>query len=125
MLPILGCKIISKLTYRCGFSDVALEWAGETEEGGVDGWKFVGSPMTFDNGSIYPETECYCSGDCVPYGARNVSACKFGAPAFVSFPHFYLAHESYKASITGMCPNETHQFVLKMEPVSVEILYLI
>lgn len=47
----------------------------------------------------------------------NASACKFDAPAFVSFPHFYLADKNYISKIDGMRPDkEKHEFYVSMEP---------
>lgn len=42
---------------------------------------------------------------------------RFGAPAFISYPHFYLADSSYREGIEGMHPNKTlHQFSISLEP---------
>lgn len=99
---------------------MALEWSSEVDVHGVSGWKYVGSPYTFDDGSRYPENACFCSGECVPAGLRNISACKFGAPAFVSFPHFYLVNESVSERVVGMKPNRSiHEFNLRVEPVRI------
>lgn len=50
-------------------------------------------------------------------GVFNASKCKFDTPAFVSFPHFYLADKSYTDVIDGMNPNkEDHEFSIAMEP---------
>lgn len=104
---------------------MTLEFKEETTVNDVPGWEFIGSPLAFDDGGLYPEMACFCTGDCVPAGVRNVSVCKFGAPAFVSFPHFYLADESYAARIDGMKPNQSiHEFTLKLEPVSTINVYL-
>ena len=65
---------------------------------------------------------CYCSADLsecpdlLP-GVFNASSCKFGAPAMVSFPHFYLADPSYRDKISGMNPDRNkHEFSIAMEP---------
>lgn len=42
---------------------------------------------------------------------------RFGAPAFISFPHFYLADPSYREPIEGMHPNRSeHEFLISLEP---------
>lgn len=42
---------------------------------------------------------------------------RFGAPAFISFPHFYLADPSYREPIEGMHPNKSkHEFFVSLEP---------
>lgn len=74
----------------------------------------------FDNGTNVEANKCRCEGvECQPSGTLNVSSCKYGAPAFVSLPHFYLADESYRQNITGMKLNkEDHQFSLILESVN-------
>ena len=87
----------------------------------------------FDNGTKYPEKRCFCSKsqlsgttdisksveECVPSGVRSISQCRFGAPAFVSFPHFYKADPSYLLNISGLNPSQNlHEFYIAVEPVS-------
>lgn len=88
----------------------------------LNGYKFVGDDSVFDNGSKYKEAWCYCTSaldKCpdLPSGVLNVSDCKFGAPAFVSYPHFYLADPVYLDKIDGLSPNRTeHEFSITLEP---------
>lgn len=87
---------------------------------GLNGDQYVSTKDMLDNGTNVPSMACYCKNvDCVPSGAFNVSRCKFGAPAFISLPHFYLADKSYRTAINGMHPRkEDHQFSMVVEPVS-------
>lgn len=75
----------------------------------------------FDNGENVLSRRCYCpNGNCGPSGALNISSCRYGAPAFVSMPHFYLADASYRDAITGMSPDkEKHQISMTIEPVCI------
>ncbi|XP_052899490.1 protein croquemort-like [Anopheles moucheti] len=104
-------------------SSVTLQYAEEMERYGIDGLRWVGNDRVFDNGVHYEETECQCTAEDVnscpvlDNGSMDVSRCKFGAPATVSYPHFYLANESYLAGVTGMNPNEKeHRFEMELEP---------
>jgi hypothetical protein len=55
----------------------------------------------------------------MPSGVRSISKCRFGAPAFVSFPHFYEADPSYLQNINGLSPEQDlHEFYVAVEPVS-------
>lgn len=46
-----------------------------------------------------------------------MSDCRFGAPVFASFPHFYLADEKYVDAMTGLKPEQSkHEFSLSLEP---------
>lgn len=98
-----------------------LQYEGETDKFDVHVQRYVADESVLDNGVKYPEAACYCTGeagtcpDLAP-GAMNVSSCKFGAPAFLSFPHFYLGDESYRSHIDGMTPNAAeHQFYMLIQ----------
>lgn len=98
---------------------ILMEFENETDVHGVNVFKYSGGDKTVDNGTLYPENECYCSGDCVPSGLFNVSSCRFGTPVFMSFPHFYKADPFYHNQVEGMKPDkDKHQFSISFEPVS-------
>lgn len=100
-------------------STISLKYVEPTSVEGLSGYKYIGDSSVFDNGTVYPEKKCFCTGECVPSGARNISSCRFGAPVFVSYPHFYLGDKSYLNAVTGMKPNKTeHEFILKVDPVT-------
>lgn len=84
---------------------------------GLTGVRYISDDTIFDNGTKVPSRRCYCDGDCIPSGALNISSCKWGAPAFLSLPHFYLADPSYIENIDGMKPNkEKHELSIAIEP---------
>lgn len=89
---------------------------------GVTGSRWVGDYRTFDNGQAYPPNSCYCTGEpskCPDLlkGVHNMSDCRFGAPIFASFPHFYLGDEAYVDALTGLKPDQSkHEFSLSLEP---------
>ncbi|XP_052122947.1 protein peste-like isoform X1 [Frankliniella occidentalis] len=96
---------------------VSLDYAGAMREAGVDGLRFEGGPLMLDNGALDAANECFCDGECVAGGVANVSACRYGAPAFVSFPHFHLADPAYRAAVRGMRPSaDRHSFFIALEP---------
>lgn len=89
---------------------------------GVDGAKWIGDERVFDNGENYPPNQCFCTGaesecpDLAP-GVYNISDCRFGAPAFISYPHFYLADPSYALAVDGLnASQEKHEFSISLEP---------
>ncbi|XP_072385233.1 protein croquemort isoform X2 [Diabrotica undecimpunctata] len=100
-------------------SSIELDWNGDYTLHGMKGHKFVGNDKTFDNGTKYPQMGCF-KGKGVTHqlsGVRNVSLCKYGAPAFVSFPHFYEADPAFLADVDGLKPNkEKHEMFLALEP---------
>ncbi|KAJ1519319.1 hypothetical protein ONE63_004618 [Megalurothrips usitatus] len=96
---------------------VSLDFAGRMQEAGVDGLRFEGGPLMLDNGQLDADNACFCDGQCVAGGVANVSACRYGAPAFVSFPHFHLADPAYRAAVGGMRPSaDSHAFYIALEP---------
>lgn len=94
----------------------------EVERHGVTGFKWIGDDRVFDNGENYPPNTCFCTGpesDCpdLKSGVYNVSDCRFGAPAFISYPHFYLGDPSYVDAFDGLNPSqEKHEFSMALEP---------
>ncbi|GBO98650.1 Protein croquemort [Eumeta japonica] len=86
---------------------------------GIDGVRYATNLSTFDNGHHYPSMACYCNGDyegdCLPPGALNVSLCRFGAPAFVSQPHFFNADPIYVQKVDGLDPKPEHRFSVGLE----------
>ncbi|XP_020281410.1 protein croquemort-like [Pseudomyrmex gracilis] len=62
---------------------------------------------------------CYCNGECTPSGLINVTACRFGAPVFISLPHFYKTDPSVLETVVGLNPNEReHSFSITLEPTT-------
>lgn len=101
---------------------IELKYVDNFSKLGINGYKWVADDSVFDNGNKYPESSCYCNA--VPQscpdlasGVFNASACKWSSPAFISFPHFYLADDIYSRDIEGMNPNKTqHEFYMALEP---------
>ncbi|CAG9819613.1 unnamed protein product [Phaedon cochleariae] len=99
-------------------SPVSLSHQGEYTVHGIEGHKYVGSDRTLDNGTKYPEMSCFLTdGVQQRAGVRNVTLCKFGAPALISFPHFYNADPYYLQDIDGLKPDASkHEMYLSLEP---------
>lgn len=97
---------------------VTLYYKRAMQEANIDGLRYEGGPLMLDNGQLDAGNECYCDGECVAGGVANVSSCRYGAPAFVSFPHFHLADPAYRTAVGGMHPSaDNHSFYIAMEPV--------
>ncbi|KAJ8978290.1 hypothetical protein NQ317_012661 [Molorchus minor] len=96
---------------------VELEFEKEETVHGIVGYKYSAGDKFLDNGTKIPENRCFCDGQCMPSGALNVSACRYGSPAFVSLPHFNKADPYYRDIIEGTDPNEDqHNFYMVLEP---------
>lgn len=82
--------------------------------------------VEFGAGSDVFNSTCYClPSGCLLPGVRSLSLCGDSAlPIFISFPHFYLADESYRQPIIGMKPNQTlHEFQMTLEHVSTFFIF--
>ena len=55
----------------------------------------------------------------VPKGLFNMSACQFGSPTLMSWPHFFEADPKLLKDIEGLEPvQQKHQFYIDLQPVS-------
>lgn len=58
-------------------------------------------------------------GSCFPPGLLDISACYYGFPIALSYPHFLDAGEEVGKYVTGMEPNRTeHETYFFIQPVS-------
>jgi len=101
---------------------LSFKRSGELKKFGVKGLRWVADDSLFDNGEKYPEAECWCADteeNCpvLKAGVYDASECNYGAPAFVSFPHFYLADSSYLDAVDGLSPSRAeHESYIGLEP---------
>ncbi|XP_066906995.1 protein peste [Halyomorpha halys] len=98
---------------------INLSYSNEEVVHGIRGYKYVGDKYTFDNGTLDPSNECFCDGKCSPTGVVNVTRCRYGAPGFISFPHFNLADDFYTDQVEGLKPiPEKHTLYITLEPTT-------
>lgn len=97
---------------------VPLDYTETVEIHGVKGLKFSGGRRSVDNGTMYPETKCFCvDGKCERVGLMNLGPCQYGTTTFMSYPHFYEADPYYLEQIEGLNPiKEKHEFFMTLEP---------
>ncbi|KAF7992790.1 hypothetical protein HCN44_005134 [Aphidius gifuensis] len=61
--------------------------------------------------------KCFCNGECSPLGLINVTACRYGAPGFISLPHFHKGDPVLRQQVNGLQPNDKdHSFYITLEP---------
>ncbi|RZC34759.1 croquemort-like, partial [Asbolus verrucosus] len=98
---------------------MTLNYVGERPVGNIMGNKYAAEAYMFDNGTLFPENQCFCNGECVPSGLVNVSSCRFGSPSFASLPHFYNADPYYINLVEGLAPEKKkHEFYIILEPIT-------
>ena len=118
---VLGGVSYSKKSFAEYFVSrtIAFDYAEDVEVQGITGYRFELGKRLMDNGTNDVRNQCNCGGQCVPQGALNVTACRHGAPAFVSYPHYLDADPYYTRSVRGMKPDpNSHRFYITLEPVS-------
>lgn len=66
-----------------------------------------------------PENKCYDTKDYQAVkGLQNISPCQYGAPVYLSNPHFFQADPELLDTVEGLTPNaEEHQTYFKIQPV--------
>lgn len=106
------------VTDTCRFMN--LKPNGTITRLGLTATEWVGTEETLDSGENYPIQQCFCDPKqevCPKTGVVDCKKCRDNAPIYASFPHFYLADESYRNAITGMNPDyEKHRFRIAVEP---------
>lgn len=99
---------------------LTLAYDQEQEMLGVMGNRWVGDYRVFDNGDRYLPNRCFGTKWSFPElktGVQDLSRCRYGAPVFASFPHFYLADKSYVNAVNGIHPQRSeHEFSMNIEP---------
>lgn len=98
---------------------ITLDYTQDVSKKGVTFYRFAGTERMFASAQENPDNWCFWSGDVFNLsGVSNSSTCRYGAPAFVSFPHYYLADSFLQNQVEGLNPQkELHEFHVDLEPV--------
>ncbi|XP_077518854.1 scavenger receptor class B member 1-like [Amblyomma americanum] len=90
---------------------------GPVSKMGIKLEQFVAPKTTFLNGDNYSSNACFDTKHHLRSGVMDLGPCQHGAPAALSFPHFYMADPYYLEQVEGLQPNSTlHRFLLDLEP---------
>ncbi|XP_059055477.1 protein peste-like [Achroia grisella] len=96
---------------------VVMDYMESSVYEGLQYHKYGISPRSFDNSSFSSANTCFCNGACEWSGIMNVSACRYGSPAFISLPHFLYGDPRLRDLVTGMEPDpDKHSFYFAVEP---------
>ncbi|CAH2295738.1 scavenger receptor class B member 1 isoform X1 [Pelobates cultripes] len=89
----------------------------ESEFRGIPTYRYSAPDYLFANGTDYPPNAGFCP--CLASGVQNMSSCRFNAPLFLSFPHFYNADPGFVEAVDGLHPNgELHSLFLDLHPLT-------
>lgn len=97
-----------------------FQYSREMSVNGIKSYEYVVDHSLFANSTDNPSNKCFEDGNELPSGVFNSSLCRFGAPVFISQPHFFQADPSYLVEIEeGMRPTEAkHGSYIRLEPVA-------
>lgn len=98
----------------------SAEMTGSTTENTYNGHSSENTDKYSDNDpDVINMGNCYCNGECTPSGLLNITLCRYGAPVFISLPHFHKADPAVLNAVEGLRPNDKeHSFSITLEPVS-------
>ncbi|XP_018567458.1 scavenger receptor class B member 1 isoform X2 [Anoplophora glabripennis] len=87
----------------------------------IPAYRFTPPKNVFGSVEENPDNACFCpqGPPCAPSGFFNVSLCQYDSPILLSFPHFYLANDSYRTAFEGISPPdpEKHNFYIDVQPI--------
>ncbi|XP_066255655.1 scavenger receptor class B member 1 isoform X1 [Euwallacea similis] len=87
----------------------------------IPGYRFSPPKNVFASVEENQDNMCFCpqGPPCAPSGFFNVSLCQYDSPILLSFPHFYLANDSYRTAVEGISPpdEQKHKFFIDVQPL--------
>lgn len=98
---------------------LTFNYTEDTEHYDIEAKRFRPTYSLFANSTENPDNHCFEVKKERPSGVLDISPCQFGAPAYISFPHFHLADPSYLKKVNGLSPNdELHGSHIDVEPIT-------
>ncbi|XP_037930275.1 scavenger receptor class B member 1-like, partial [Teleopsis dalmanni] len=97
---------------------IPLKYQEAVEKDGIDADLFNLAEDSYGDSQNNPDNECFDTKDYAPVkGLQNISPCQFGAPVYISNPHFYAADTSLLDAVEGLKPNKSlHETFFKIQP---------
>ncbi|KAL5290122.1 SCRB3 family protein [Megaselia abdita] len=98
---------------------IPLVYQETVEKDGIEVDLFELDKKAYGNSKDNKENECFDDYSFAPeVGIQNISPCHYGAPVYLSNPHFYQTDDIYLNSVEGLTPNKTiHKTYFKIQPV--------
>ncbi|XP_075217805.1 scavenger receptor class B member 1-like [Lycorma delicatula] len=75
----------------------------------IDGFpalRYKNPKNIFSRPQINPNNSCFCVSECAPDGLQSTEPCSYGAPFYISLPHFLRADPKLHSSVLGLSPDE-------------------
>lgn len=98
---------------------LTFKYEEDTKHYDITAKRFKPTYDVFANSTENPDNFCFEVNKERASGLLDISRCQFGAPVFISFPHFHLGDPSYLNSVNGLNPNEEkHVSYIDVEPIT-------
>lgn len=97
---------------------IPLKYEKGVKKDGINADLYKLPENSYGDAAGNPENECYNTRDYDAIkGLQNISPCQYGAPVYLSNPHFYQADPSLLDTVEGLKPNaEDHETYFKIQP---------
>ncbi|KAH8345862.1 hypothetical protein KR067_007776 [Drosophila pandora] len=97
---------------------IPLKYVERTEKDGIAADLFRLPNNSYGDAAHNPENRCYDTSEYEAIqGLQNISPCQYGAPVFISNPHFFESHPDLLNSVEGLSPDrEKHETYFKIQP---------
>lgn len=94
---------------------------------GIDADLYRLPETSYGDADNHPENQCFDTRDYNAIkGLQNISPCQYGAPVYLSNPHFYQADSSLLDSVEGLTPDASkHETYFKIQPASLIFIIII
>lgn len=97
---------------------IPLKYSEGVEKDGINADLYRLPENAYGDSGKNPENMCFDADDYEPEkGLQNISPCQYGAPVYISNPHFYQSHPDFLDSVDGLKPNQSeHETYFKIQP---------
>lgn len=98
---------------------LTFKYTEDTKHYDITAKRFKPTYNLFANSTENPDNFCFEVDKERASGLLDIRRCQFGAPVFISFPHFHLGDPSYLNSVNGLNPSEEkHGSHIDVEPIT-------
>ncbi|XP_065360700.1 lysosome membrane protein 2 [Calliphora vicina] len=97
---------------------IPLQYEKGVTKDGINADLYKLPETSYGDAKNRPENQCFDTRDYdAVKGLQNISPCQYGAPVYLSNPHFYQADSSLLESVEGLTPNKSqHETYFKIQP---------
>ncbi|XP_060656552.1 lysosome membrane protein 2 isoform X2 [Drosophila nasuta] len=97
---------------------IPLKYVESVEKDGLKADLFRLPNNSYGDSANNPENKCYDASDYdAVRGLQNISPCQYGAPVYISNPHFYESDPELLDAVEGLQPErEKHETYFKIQP---------